>query len=120
MTIWSVDTLSDTTLWDAATRAAPLLAPGYLLQNDWLGTQAAALWNIWTYHQAITTVTAELADDMGKPEDTPTEAFHLFALDVRPQGRDAWVGEPLAVMAYVTLARSTPDDPWRVTSIKTM
>jgi hypothetical protein len=117
VTLWSIDTLSDATLWDAAERAAPFLAAEYVLELNPQVSTPTAEWNTWAAHQAVTSVTPRLADDMGKPPDTATEAFHAFALDIRPEGRDGWVGRLRTVAVFVTLARATPGQAWRVTSV---
>lgn len=115
-TMWTVDTGVDTSLRDATLRAAPYLDPAYLADQQ-AGTPISAPgaeWLTWAEHRAVTRVVATLADDMGKPDDTPVKAWHAWSLRVTPSGPDGWQGTPVTVVVFVSLARSGPDQPWKV------
>ncbi|MYS87378.1 hypothetical protein [Embleya scabrispora] len=119
-TMWTVDTTIDATRWDAAQRAAPFLTPRYA-ESLRLSPQVAApgeTWSTWAEHKSVTAVAAASADDLGKPEDTETSAFHAFTLTVTPTGRDGWRGPALTTTVFVSLERASAAQPWRVSSVR--
>ncbi|MFI6580972.1 hypothetical protein [Embleya sp. NPDC050493] len=119
-TMWTVDTAIDATRWDAAQRAAPFLTPRYA-ENLRLSPQVAApgeTWSTWAEHKSVTAVVAAPADDLGKPADTETSAFHAFSLTVTPTGRDGWRGPAVTTTVFVSLERASAAQPWRVSSVR--
>ncbi|MGW9210846.1 hypothetical protein ACWGR4_28135 [Embleya sp. NPDC055664] len=120
VTMWTVDTELDATQWDAAQRAAPFLTPKYA-ESLRLSPQVAGpggVWLAWAEHKSVTTVTTASADDLGKPGDTETTAFHAFTLTITPNGRDGWKGSATTMTVFVSLERASAAQPWKVSSVR--
>lgn len=117
--MWTVDTTIDLGEHEATLRAAPYFSPDYL---DQVGeavpiTAPGATWETWRQHRAYTVVTAESADEIGKPPDTDVEAFRSWEVTSEPVGRDGWKGEKEVVLVYISLVRSTAQGPWQVSGV---
>lgn len=117
VTLWSVDTTKDSGPIDADKRAAPYLSPA-LNREVQLAPTTGKLppdWYELADHQGKTVVVAVSTDEAGRPPNTPTEARHAWAVTVNPVGADGWHGVPQEFTVFVTLSRSTADQPWLVT-----
>ncbi|OPC77552.1 hypothetical protein B4N89_44505 [Embleya scabrispora] len=120
VTMWTVDTELDATRWDAAQRAAPFLTPKYAesLRMSPQVSGPGGVWLAWAEHKSVTTVTAASADDLGKPEDSETTAFHAFTLTITPKGRDGWEGPATTMTVFVSLERASATQSWKVSSVR--
>lgn len=113
--LWLVDTAIDRSPRDAAQRAAPYLTPAYAGQLD--GSPAQVADPAWARHLAYAHLRLSLAHDDGSPQDTATEAYRQWRITITPVGRDRWRGYTIAVIAFATLTRTGPGQPWRVAGI---
>ncbi|HSA51320.1 MAG TPA: hypothetical protein VLH10_14600 [Yinghuangia sp.] len=116
--MWTSDTTKDSRPGDAMLRAEPYLSQEL---NEAARTAQSIErlppdWVEMSERQGRTVVTATLADEKGKPPDTPTEAYHAWSLTVSPIGADGWRGVPENITVFVTLARSMVGQPWQVTN----
>ncbi|WTX00836.1 hypothetical protein OG216_46190 (plasmid) [Streptomycetaceae bacterium NBC_01309] len=113
------DTAIDASTWDASVRAAPFLESEYLetLRGNPPVRSPGGAWLEWASHQAYTTVEVTLADETGKPPNTPQRAFHAWEVAVTVHGRDGWIDQPPAEAVFVTLSRSDPGAPWKVADV---
>lgn len=120
ITMWTVDTTKDLGPSDAIKRAAPYLSQAIIIENQ--AAQArenpSRDWQELAGHNGRTVVSALLADEFGKPPDTPTDSRHTWALTVTPVGDDDWRGLPDHMTVFVTLSRATADQPWKVTDFQ--
>ncbi|MDI2125834.1 hypothetical protein [Yinghuangia seranimata] len=116
--LFTYDTTTDTTAQDAAVRAEPWLTPKFAAsqrQHTVVGAPGAG-WTTWASHKAYTTTALEAGHEE-TPSDQPTAAYRQWIVRYTPVGRDGWKGEPTTVIAFVTLARATANDPWRVSDL---
>jgi hypothetical protein len=115
---WTMDTTIDTSQYQAEMRSAPFLTPSYLaiLKAHPPVAAPGAQWNEWSSHRSYTTV-ATLAEHDDQPADTATEARRQWGITVTPHGRDGWHGIPTTATVFVTMSRSGPGSPWRVSAI---
>lgn len=119
VTMWASDTTTDASEREASLRAGPYLAPELAAQlhRDAPVAGPGAEWREWAAHRAYLAVTAELADEMGRPPDTTGTSVHTLQVSVTPTGRDGWVGVPRTHTVMVALARAD-GAPWSVTFLQ--
>lgn len=117
--MWTVDTTSDTSQYQAELRAAPFCTPTYTdqLRRNPPRSGPGADWNTWAAHRAYTTAALQPAYD-DQPPDTPTQALRQWGVITHPVGRDGWHGRPVSATAFVTLTRGGPGQPWRVSGVR--
>ncbi|MFM9807656.1 hypothetical protein ACKI1J_08010 [Streptomyces scabiei] len=74
-------------------------------------------WNVWSRHQAWTTVTVsvELEDDA--PKDGARVAYRNLVVEGKARGRDGWNGRGPRLNAYLKLVRSASGEAWRVNDV---
>ncbi|MGH3302160.1 MAG: hypothetical protein ACRDOK_10845 [Streptosporangiaceae bacterium] len=115
---WTVDTVTDSSQYQAELRSAPFLAPAYLAQLRANPPVAAPgyQWNLWAAHRAYTTVSA-VAEHDDQPADTPTTADRQWGITITPHGAGGWTAAPLTATVFVQLSRSGPGQPWLVSDI---
>ncbi|THA70660.1 hypothetical protein E6P78_08735 [Streptomyces sp. A0958] len=110
------------TAYDAHPHAARLRAARYLtpekadLAKSYSPVSGpGAQWNAWASHRAWTEAHAALADpDEDAEPDTATRAHRAVSVDGTAHGRDGWKGPGPRLHAYLTLARTGKDAPWRI------
>jgi hypothetical protein len=120
VTMKSMDSDIDFTWYDAFMRAAPLLEAEYLSRRlgEVPSSGSGAEWNEWAQHQAYTVAEATvLPPELGRPEDTVTQAMRSVSVRVTPTGRDGWKGETVSATIFVTLVRSSSAAPWKVKNV---
>ena len=112
--MWTVDSAIDRGQRDAYLRACPYLTPDYAARVA--AEQAVGpLPQQWRDHRAYAEVRLELRQPEGDLDpDTPTMAYRQWQVTVTPTGRDEWKGRTVRAIAFVTLTRASPRDPWRV------
>lgn len=115
---WSMDTVTDSSQYQAELRSAPFLTPAYLAQLRANPPVAAPgyQWDQWSAHRAYTTVSLIVEPD-DQPADTATTAYRQWGITVTPRGTGGWTGAPLAVTVFVQLTRSGSSEPWLVSAI---
>lgn len=117
--MWSLDSVQDQNgQRDAFQRAEPYLTPGYAirLRED---TQPQPPPDEWLRHRAYGTVALTRGTQDGAPIDTDTSAYRQWKITTTPTGRDGWHGTTIAVVAYVSLVRPGPDEPWKISLVDT-
>jgi hypothetical protein len=84
---WTMDTVTDTSQYQAELRSAPFLAPAYLAALQAAPPVAApgAQWDQWASHRAYTTVALRAEHD-DPPPDTPVLAHRQWGITVTPRG----------------------------------
>uniref|UniRef100_UPI003F4962E1 hypothetical protein n=1 Tax=Amycolatopsis sp. CA-151526 TaxID=3239921 RepID=UPI003F4962E1 len=113
--MYEVDTVRDHGFADGLRRATPLLTSSYAAQVSAApSVPPDAQWQLWTAHQAYTKVTATPAGE-DRPADTDQVAYRDYQVAVNPTGRDGWTGNPLTMIALVTLEHATGG--WTVAKI---
>ncbi|WTW97668.1 hypothetical protein OG216_31910 [Streptomycetaceae bacterium NBC_01309] len=114
-TMWASDTATDASEREASLRAAPYLVPELAAQmrRDAPVAGPGTEWQEWARHRAYLAVTAELADEMGKPPDTTATSVHTLQVTVTPIGRDGWRGAPRTHTVMISLVRADAG-PWQV------
>lgn len=117
VTLWTVDTTKDAGPIAGDKRAAPYLSQALNNEVQMAPTtgKLPSDWYELASHQGKTVVVAVPADEAGKPADTPTEAWHAWAVTVSPIGADGWLGVPQEFTVFVALSRTMVDQPWLVT-----
>ncbi|GAA4140855.1 hypothetical protein [Actinomadura keratinilytica] len=117
--MWTVDSAIDRGQRDAYLRACPYLTPDYAARVA--AEQAVGpLPQQWRDHRAYAEVRLELRQPEGDLDpDTPTMAYRQWQVTVTPTGRDEWKGRTVRAIAFVTLTRASPRDPWRVARVST-
>jgi hypothetical protein len=115
---WTMDTVTDSSPYQAELRSAPFLTPAYLavIKAGAPVTGPGYQWQEWAAHRAYTTVSL-LAEDDGGPTDTVTDAYEQWGVTVTPHGTDGWTGAPEEFTVFVDLTRSGPAQPWLVSSM---
>lgn len=115
---WTMDTITDTSQYQAELRSAPFLTPAYLAQLMANPPTAAPgyQWDQWTAHRAYTTVSL-VAEPAEQPPDTASTADRQWGITVTPHGTDGWTGEPLTATVFALLTRGGPGQPWLVSAI---
>jgi hypothetical protein len=98
-------------VWDTPTEAASVRASAPT------GSPGAE-WTVWSRHHVTTTVSVQVAQDSGAPQDTATTAYRQYGVQVTPHGRDGWTSAPDLYACFVTLAR-TGAGPWQVSNLET-
>ncbi|MCG7524559.1 hypothetical protein MHW47_08935 [Streptomyces sp. OfavH-34-F] len=110
------------TAYDAHPHAARLRAARYLTPEKAAAATSyspasgpGVQWNTWASHRAWTEAHAAPAEpDEDAEPDTGTLAHRVVAVDGTAHGRDGWTGPGPRLHAYLTLTRTGPDAPWRV------
>ena len=115
---WTMDTVIDSSQYQAELRSAPFLTPAYLAELRANPPAAAPgyQWDQWSAHRAYTTVSLIVEPD-DQPADTATTAYRQWGITVTPRGTGGWTGAPLAVTVFVQLTRSGSSEPWLVSAI---
>jgi hypothetical protein len=84
---WTMDTVIDTSQYQAELRSGPFLTPAYLaaLRASPPVSAPGAQWNAWAAHHAYTTVVPRAEFD-DPPPDTATLARRQWGITVTPHG----------------------------------
>lgn len=119
ITMWASDTTTDASEREASLRATPYLSSELAaqLRRDPPVAGPGTEWREWARHRAYLAVTAELADEMGRPPDTTSTSVHTLQVTVTPTGRDGWVGTQFTQTVMIALTR-TDTAPWQVTFLQ--
>jgi hypothetical protein len=115
---WTMDTVTDSSQYQAELRSAPFLTPGYLAELRANPPVAAPgyQWDQWAAHRAYTTVSL-IAEHDDPPPDTLTTAYRQWGITVTPHGTGGWTGAALEATVFVQLTRLRPGQPWLVSAI---
>jgi hypothetical protein len=94
---WTMNTVTDTSQYQAELRSAPFLAPAYLaaLRDTAPAAAPGAEWDEWASHDAYTTV-AVVAEHDDPPPDTAVLARRQWGITVTPRGLPACPARPKA------------------------
>lgn len=117
LTMHTFDTTIDNSRFDAVLRSAPYLEATYFerIKDSAPVRGPGAEWAQWREHQAYGVATAELATEMGQPEDSDMAAYRKWRVVVTPTGRDGWKGTPYEDVLFITMVRVSADATWKVT-----
>jgi hypothetical protein len=115
---WTMDTVTDSSQYQAELRSAAFLAPSYLTQLKANPPVAASgyQWDQWAAHRAYTTVSL-VAEHDDPPADTATTAYRQWGITVTPHGSEGWTGAPLEATVFVLLSRAGPGQRWLVSAV---
>jgi hypothetical protein len=115
---WTMDTVTDSSQYQAELRSAPFLTSAYLAQLTANPPVAAPgyQWDQWAAHRAYTTVSL-VAEHDDPPADTPTTAYRQWGITVTPHGTGGWTGAPLEATVFVLITRPGAGQRWLVSAI---
>jgi hypothetical protein len=116
---WTMDTVTDSSQYQAELRSGPFLTPAYLasLRENPPVAAPGAQWDEWSAHRAWTTVVARPEFD-DQPPDSPVVALRQWGITVTPHGAGGWTGTPVQQTVFVTMTRTLVSQPWRVSAIQ--
>lgn len=114
--MYTVDSTVDAGLRDAKLRAARYLTRDY--RAEVAAEPRQYIPAEWRRHRAYLAVRLEpLPREAGAPSDTATTAYRQWQMTTIPTGRDDWRGTARPSVAFMTLARSSERDPWRIRDV---